>query len=133
MYILTRVLGINRRRDLHKINLKPHNMRHLSNLIYKRNHRQQIHKRLPTLAIINQANLRLRLCGYAILQIKDRIVIAVFALEARRHFAVGRLQEPAVLADDLVTSVTREALEGFGCIFYGRIVCFGIADYEGAG
>ena len=80
-------------------------MRRLPHLINNRNHRQQIHKRLPALAIINQTNLRLRLRRDTILQIQHRIVIAVFALDTRCDFAVGRLEESAVLPDDFVLGV----------------------------
>ena len=80
-------------------------MRRLPHLINNRNHRQQIHKRLPTLPIVNKRDLRLRLRRDAVLEIQHRIVIAVFALDTRCDFAVGRLEESAVLPDDFVLGV----------------------------
>ena len=108
-------------------------MRRLPHLINNRNHGQQIHKRLSTLPIIDKRDLRLRLRRNAVLEVQHGIVIAVLALDARRDFTVGRLQEAAVLPDDFVARVACQALEGFGSVLDGGVVDFGVADDEGAG
>lgn len=108
-------------------------MRRLPHLINNRNHREQVHKRLSTLPIVDQTNLRLRLRVDTILQVQNRTVVAVLALDARGHSAIWRLQEPAVLADDLVLGVARQALEAFGRVLDGAVVHFGVAHHEGAG
>jgi hypothetical protein len=102
---LTGILRINCGRILHEINLETDEMGCDALFVDYRDHGQEIHEWLPPLAIIDQTDLRLFLSRYAILQVKYRIVIAVFALDARCDFAIGRLEETAVLPNDFVPSV----------------------------
>jgi hypothetical protein len=67
-----------------------------------------------------------------LLQLPDCIVGRVFATDARRDLAGGRLQEAAVPTENFALRIVRERSEGLGGVDYGRIRKGEVAEEEGA-
>jgi hypothetical protein len=95
----------------HEINLEPYKLMDFIVVIRDWDHGQQIHKRLAAFPVVDQTDLGLLSHGDAVLEIKGRVIIAIFALHTRLDFTIRRLKKTTILPLDLKFSVTRQSLE----------------------
>jgi hypothetical protein len=130
----TDILVLNRPWLFHNIDLEPDEVGD-GTVVFPsdRDHGQQIHKRLPAVPIIDQADLRFLLLLNHLSEIAHGVIVNIFALHTGIYFAVGILEKSAILSYNFRSLVAGEALEVIGAVNYRHILCSRIAHYEGAG
>lgn len=75
------------------------------------NHRDEVHERLSTLAVVDDTGLDLTTVMNRGSQTMDSLSVDKSTLRTRDNLAIGALQEPAITADNLVFGITSQPFE----------------------
>ncbi|KAL1836285.1 hypothetical protein VTK73DRAFT_5107 [Phialemonium thermophilum] len=118
---------------LHEVDLEADEVADLLRVPGDGDQRDQVQERLPALPVVDQAQLHLPPLLHLPLQGIDGAVLDELSLAPQLHPTVRGLQEPAVLAEDLVPTVPRQVLEVVGDVDDGTVVQGDVADDKRAG
>jgi hypothetical protein len=134
MYERTRVLVRHGPRLFHQVNLETNEEFHFTaGFPGYGNHSQEVHERLTTSPVVNQANLCFCAILDHVLEVIDRVIIDVVALDARLNFTIRGLEEATISSKNHVPRVTGKSFEILGTIHDRDVVQLSVTHDKGTG